>query len=127
MADASLNKIFNFYQEVPLSSSLEPFISKNERVHFAVKTIRDVAVFTDKRILIADKQGLTGKIIEYYSIPYKSIVTYSIETAGTFDLDSEIKLVLSGGISIELKFYKDKNMSNLLLKVYQIINDYIIQ
>ncbi|HOQ17627.1 MAG: PH domain-containing protein [Epulopiscium sp.] len=127
MADASLNKIFNFYQEVPLSSSLEPFISKNERVHFAVKTIRDVAVFTDKRILIADKQGLTGKKIEYYSIPYKSIVTYSIETAGTFDLDSEIKLVLSGGISIELKFYKDKNMSNLLLKVYQIINDYIIQ
>jgi len=127
MADASLNKIFNFYQEVPLSSSLEPFISKNERVHFAVKTIRDVAVFTDKRILIADKQGLTGKKIEYYSIPYKSIVTYSIETAGTFDLDSEIKLVLSGGISIELKFYKDKNMSTLLLKVYQIINDYIIQ
>lgn len=127
MADATLNKIFNFYQEVPLSSSLEPFISKNERVHFAVKTIRDVAVFTDKRILIADKQGLTGKKIEYYSIPYKSIVTYSIETAGTFDLDSEIKLVLSGGISIELKFYKDKNMSNLLLKVYQIINDYIIQ
>ncbi|HHW67103.1 MAG: hypothetical protein PWP07_1287 [Epulopiscium sp.] len=126
MADVSLNKVFNFYEEVPLSPSLEPFISKNEVVHFAVKTVRDVAVFTDKRILIADKQGITGKKIEYYSIPYKNIVTYAVETAGTFDLDSEIKLVLSGGISIELKFFKGKNMDNLLLKVYDLINSYVI-
>jgi hypothetical protein len=126
VADVSLNKVFNFYEEVPLSPSLEPFISKNEVVHFAVKTVRDVAVFTDKRILIADKQGITGKKIEYYSIPYKNIVTYAVETAGTFDLDSEIKLVLSGGISIELKFFKGKNMDNLLLKVYDLINSYVI-
>ncbi|NLJ87565.1 MAG: PH domain-containing protein [Epulopiscium sp.] len=127
MADVNLNKIFYFYQEVPVSQSLEPFISQNESIQFAVKTVRDVAVFTDKRILIADKQGLTGKKIEYYSIPYKNIITYSVETAGTFDLDSEIKLILSGGISIELKFHKDKNMNQLLLKVYQIINNYIIR
>ena len=127
MADVNLNKIFYFYQEVPVSQSLEPFISQNESIQFAVKTVRDVAVFTDKRILIADKQGLTGKKIEYYSIPYKNIITYSVENAGTFDLDSEIKLILSGGISIELKFHKDKNMNQLLLKVYQIINNYIIR
>ena len=95
MADVSLNKIFNFYEEVPLSPSLQPFISKNEVVHFAVKTVRDVAVFTDKRILVADKQGITGKKIEYYTIPYKNIITYAVETAGTFDLDSEIKLTMS--------------------------------
>ena len=75
MADVNLNKVFNFYQEVPVSPSLEPFISNNETVQFAVKTVRDVAVFTDKRILVVDKQGLTGKKIEYYTIPYKSIVT----------------------------------------------------
>ncbi|WP_341878125.1 PH domain-containing protein [Defluviitalea saccharophila] len=126
MADVSLNKIFNFYEEVPLSPSLQPFISKNEVVHFAVKTVRDVAVFTDKRILVADKQGITGKKIEYYTIPYKNIITYAVETAGTFDLDSEIKLTMSGGISIELKFFKSKNMNNLLLKVYDIINSYVI-
>lgn len=127
MADIGLNKIFSFYQEVPVSSTLERFISQNETIQFAVKTIRDMAVFTDKRILVADKQGLTGKKIEYYSIPYKNIVTYAVETAGTFDLDSEIKLILSGGISIELKFYKDKNMNQLLLKVYHMINNYLIR
>lgn len=126
MADLNLNKVFNFYSEVPVSESLKPFIYKNEVVHFAVKTIRDTAAFTDKRILISDKQGITGKKTEYFSIPYKSIVTYSIETAGTFDLDSEIKLQLSGGISVEFKFYKDKDMNQLLLKVYDIINSYVI-
>lgn len=126
MADVNLNKIFNFYGEIPLPDSIKPFISRNENVFLAVKTIRDVAIFTDKRILVADKQGITGKKIEYYTIPYKSIVTYAIETAGTFDLDSEIKLILSGGLKIELKFMKDKNMDNLLLKVYDLINSFVI-
>ncbi|NBI06978.1 PH domain-containing protein [Senegalia massiliensis] len=127
MADVNLNKIFNFYQELPVPESLNPFISENEIVKFAVKTVRDVAIFTDKRILVADKQGITGKKIEYYTIPYKSIITYAVETAGTFDLDSEIKLVLSGGITVELKFFKDKKMDGLLLRVYDIINNYMIQ
>ena len=126
MADVNLNKIFNFYGEIPLPDSIKPFISRNENVFLSVKTIRDVAIFTDKRILVADKQGITGKKIEYYTIPYKSIVTYAIETAGTFDLDSEIKLILSGGLKIELKFMKDKNMDNLLLKVYDLINSFVI-
>lgn len=126
MADASLNKIFNFYNEVPVPDSLRPFISPNEQICFAVKTVRDVAIFTNKRILVADKQGITGKKIEYYTIPFKNIITYAIETAGTFDLDSEIKLVLSSGITIELKFMKDKNMNQLLLKIYHLINDFII-
>lgn len=119
------NKIFNFYNEVPVTQELQQLVHPSERIQFAVKTIRDVAVFTDKRMLIADKQGITGRKVEYYSIPYKSIVTYAIETAGTFDLDSEIKLVLSGGLSIELKFFKDKNMNNLLFKVYHTITGFL--
>lgn len=127
MADVHPNKVFNFYNEVALSEDMEQFISNKEEVQFCVKTIRDIAVFTDKRILIADKQGITGKKIEYYSIPFKHIITYSIETAGTFDLDSEIKLTLSGGLEIELKFMKDKNLDGLLLRVYHLLNDYIIE
>ncbi|MCB2294331.1 PH domain-containing protein [Clostridium algoriphilum] len=126
MADINLNRIFNFYKEVPLSEELKPFISEKENVHFCVKTVRDIAVFTDKRILVADKQGITGKKIEYYSIPYKSIVTYAVETAGFFDFDSEIKLLISGGIKIEMKFLKDKNMAQLLFKVYHLLNDFVI-
>ena len=120
------NKIFNFYEEVPVEESIKPFISSNENIAFAVKTIRDIAVFTNKRILVADKQGIMGKKIEYYSIPFKNIVTYAIETAGTLDFDSEIKLVLSAGISIELNFMKGKDMDRLLLKAYHLINDFMI-
>jgi len=120
-----VNKVFNFYNEVPVTPELQSLIHPSEKIQFAVKTIRDVAVFTDKRMLIADKQGITGKKVEYFSIPYKSIVTYAIETAGTFDLDSEIKLTLTGGLKIELKFFKDKKMDNLLFRVYHTITEFM--
>ena len=118
---------FLFYYEVPLTKALGQLLHTMEQFNFAVKTIRDVGVFTDKRILVADKQGIIGKKTEYYSIPYKSIVTYAIETAGTFDLDSEIKLILAGGLEVELKFFKDKNMNNLLFKVYHTITEFMFK
>lgn len=124
MAEA-VNKVFSFYNEVPVTEELQRLIHTSEKIQFGVKTLRDVAAFTDKRMLIADKQGLTGKKVEYYSIPYKNIITYAIETAGRFDLDSEIKLTLSGGLSIELKFFKDKNMDNLLFRVYNTITEFM--
>lgn len=61
-----------------------------------------------------------------YAIPFKNIATYAIETAGRLNLDLEIKLVLSGWVGIELRFIKDENMDELLLKVYHLINNYII-
>lgn len=117
-------KTFTFLSTIDFPDSLKPYIHPSEQVQFAAKTLRDVAVFTDKRILIADKQGITGKKIEYYSLPLRNIVTYAIETAGTFDLDSEIKLVLTGGVEVELKFLKGKAMDELLMKVYALINHY---
>ncbi len=119
-------KQFNFYSKIEVPENSKRLISSNEQIQFAVKTFRDVAVFTDKRILIADKQGVTGRKIEYFSIPYINIVTYAIETAGTFDLDAEIKLVLSGGLEIELKFLKGKQMNELLFEVYNLINNYVM-
>ncbi|MGH4123743.1 MAG: PH domain-containing protein [Clostridium sp.] len=126
MASVNFNKVFNFYEEIPISDTLKSFISPNEKVCFVVKTVRDMAVFTDKRILVADKQGSTGKKVEYYTIPFKSIITYAVETEGTFDLGPEIKLILAGGVTIELKFMESKNMDQLLLRVYNLINNFII-
>jgi len=127
MSTVNVPKIFNFYNEVSITPDLEKLLHSTEQFKLAVKTIRDIGIFTDKRILVADKQGLMGKKTEYYSIPYKSIVTYSIETAGTFDLDSEIKLVLAGGLEVELKFFKDRNMNNLLFKVYHTITEFMFK
>lgn len=118
-------RVFNFYGEIEIPQSLMAFVSRNERALFAVKTVRDAALFTDKKVLICDKQGITGKKTEYYAIPYNKIVTYAIETAGHFDIDSEIKLFLTGGIEIEMQFLKGKNMDQLLGKVFNVINEYV--
>ena len=58
---------------------------------------------------------------------WSSRVTYSIETAGTFDLDAEIKLTLSGGVKVELEFMKSKNMTELLFKVHNTITEYVLR
>lgn len=108
MAEVGNKKIFNFYGEVDIPKSIMKFVGVNEEPLFAVKTVRDSALFTNKKILICDKQGITGKKTEYFAIPYKSIITFGIETAGHFDLDSEIKLTLSGGLEVEMNFLKGK-------------------
>ena len=122
--EESSKRVFNFYGEIEIPQSLMSFVGRNEQALFAVKTVRDAALFTDKKVLICDKQGITGKKTEYYAIPYNKIVTYAIETAGHFDIDSEIKLFLTGGIEIEMQFLRGKNMDQLLRKVFNLINEY---
>ena len=73
----------------------------------AYKTIRDVAVFTSKRLIVKDAQGLTGKKIEIYSLPYSSIVMWSTENAGKLlDLSAEVELWTKAG-HIKVKLNKN--------------------
>lgn len=89
-------------------------LTENERVEKAYKVIRDTFIFTDKRLILIDKQGVTGKKTEYLSIPYKSIMSFSIETAGTFDLDAELKIWMSGSaVPLQKKFNKSTNIYEL--------------
>lgn len=67
-----------------------------EDVKLAFKVVRDLYVFTEKRMILVDRQGLTGRKVEYLVVPYRAINAYSIESAGTFDLDSELKIWISG-------------------------------
>ncbi|WP_419995475.1 PH domain-containing protein [Streptomyces boninensis] len=71
-------------------------LSHGEQVHAAYLLIRDTILLTDRRLVLIDKQGLTGKKVEYHSVPYKSITHFAVETAGHFDLDAELKIWLSG-------------------------------
>lgn len=79
-----------------VQEELSPILADSEKVERAFKVIRDMYVFTSGRLILIDKQGLTGKKVEYMSIPYKSISTFSVETAGHFDMDSELKMWVSG-------------------------------
>lgn len=72
-------------------------LTHGEQVHAAYVLVRDAMVFTDRRLILVDKQGMTGRKMQYHSIPYRSITHFSVETAGTFDLDAELKIFLSGG------------------------------
>ncbi|WP_434293202.1 PH domain-containing protein [Clostridium botulinum] len=89
-------------------------LAQNERIEKAYKLIRDMFIFTNKRLILVDKQGMTAKKIEYHSIPYKSITHFSIETAGNFDLDAELKIWISGTqLPIEKQFNKNLNIYEL--------------
>lgn len=71
-------------------------LGPGEQVVAGYKLVRDIIMFTDRRLVLVDKQGMTGKKVEYHSIPYRSITHFSVETAGHLDLDAELKLWLSG-------------------------------
>lgn len=68
---------------------------EGENIELGFKLIRDTFIFTSMRLILVDKQGLTGSKIEYLSIAYRSISRFSVETAGTFDLDAELKIWVS--------------------------------
>ena len=80
----------------------------NEQIELGFKLIRDTFIFTNKRFIIIDVQGITGSKVEYKSLTYKSISKFSIETSGTFDLDAELKIWVSSEVnpSISKKFNK---------------------
>lgn len=79
-----------------VESQLRRILVPDEQVELAYQLVRDLTVLTDRRVILVDRQGLTGRKTEYVSIPYRSIVKFSVETAGHFDLDADVTLWLSG-------------------------------
>ncbi|MDT3425919.1 hypothetical protein J2Z22_001439 [Paenibacillus forsythiae] len=99
-------------------------LAPGEQIERAYRLIRDMFIFTDKRLILIDKQGMTGKKIAYHSIPYKSITHYSVETAGHFDLDAELCLFVSGN-TLPLK--KTFNKSVDIYEVQAVLSQYILK
>ncbi|MET3699109.1 PH (Pleckstrin Homology) domain-containing protein [Bacillus oleivorans] len=98
-------------------------LSSTERIEKAYKLIRDLFIFTNKRLILIDKQGVTGKKVDYHSIPYKSISHFSIETAGNFDLDAELKIWIS---SNETPIVKQFNKSLNIYDVQKVLAEYVL-
>lgn len=105
-SEANLDKV---------EKQIASFVIENESIEQAYQLVRDMIVLTNKRIIVIDKQGVTGRKTEYLSIPYKSIVRYSIESAGHFDLDSDLKLWLSSTKEpITFDFRKSSNVADIV-------------
>ena len=99
-----------FISECKIPEDIVDILAPGEVAVASYRTLRDSATFTDKRIIIRDVQGLTGKKVELYSIPYSSINMWSTETAGLlFDLSAEVefwtkagkmKIILQKGVDV---------------------------
>lgn len=99
-------------------------LAPSENIEKAYKLIRDMFIFTNKRLILVDKQGMTGKKTEYHSIPYKSITHFSIETAGNFDLDAELKIWISG---TQLPIVKQFNKSLNIYELQSVLASYVLK
>jgi len=97
-----------------LHAEFAQVLAPGERVERAYQLIRDTFVFTDKRLIFVNRQGLTGRKVQYQSIPYRSIIRFSVETAGAFELDAELKIWLSSGQApLQLQFNKKLSIYNV--------------
>jgi hypothetical protein len=99
-------------------------LAAGEQVEHAYQLLRDYFVFTNKRLVLVDKQGLTGSKVEYHSIPYKSITHFSVETGGHFDLDAELKIWVSG---IAAPFQKQFNKKLSIYEVQSVLASYVLR
>lgn len=88
---------WTFVSEVPIPADVEPMLVPGERAVAAYKTFRDSAIFTTKRLIVRDAQGITGKKVEMYSLPYSSVNMWSSENAGSLDVNGEIELWTRAG------------------------------
>lgn len=93
--------------------SIGPLLLDDEKIINVYTALRDYMVFTDKRIIAVNVQGFTGSKKDFTSMPYSKIQLFSIETAGTFDLDSELELCFSGVGTIKFEFSKDKEVTEI--------------
>lgn len=95
--------VWTFVAECPIPNDLGPILVPGERPYIAYKTFRDSAIFTDRRLIVRNSQGITGKKVELYSLPYSRIDMWSSENAGHLDLNAEMELwTRAGHVKIKL-------------------------
>jgi hypothetical protein len=107
-----------------LQAEFSQVLAAGENIENAYQVIRDLLIFTEKRLILVDKQGLTGSKIEYHSIPYRSITHFSIETGGHFDLDAELKIWVSG---TSTPFEKKFNKRLSIYEVQALLASYVLK
>lgn len=93
------------------ASTLQPILISGEQILDEYTAMRDFVVFTNKRIIAVNVQGITGSKKDFTSLPYSKIQAFSIETAGTFDLDAELEMYFSGLGKVKFEFAGSNNVS----------------
>ena len=98
-----------------------PYLMTGETIQVGFRLVRDVVLFTDKRIVDFDKQGATGQKMRVDSINLSSIIHVSAETSGFGLDDSEINISYisspyyraNGGVSVAERKYEFPEKYNI--------------
>ena len=110
--EAAAVTTWTFVEECPIPQDVVELMLPGEQPVAAYRTFRDSAIFTTKRMIVRDAQGITGKKVEVYSLPYTAINMWSSENAGKFDLDAELELWTRAG-HIKIKVGKKVDVRRL--------------
>lgn len=113
-----------FFKLKPVSTStyeslLTPMFVEGEQIIATFKGVRDGVVFTNKRIIAINVQGITGTKKDFSSLPYSKIQAFSVETAGVFDMDSELEIWFSGLGKVKFEFVSRANVSEICKMISQ--------
>ena len=92
---------------------LKNILIDDEIIVSTYQSVRDGVVFTNKRIIAINVEGVTGKKKDYTSIPYNKITTYSIESSGVFDIDCELDIFISGLGKVQFEFVGRTDVANI--------------
>ncbi len=92
---------------------INDFLITDEKIVGCYQSVRDGVVFTTKRIIAINVQGMTGKKKDFTSIPYSKITTFSLETAGVFDLDAELEIYMSAVGKVKFEFTGSTNVKEI--------------
>ncbi len=105
--------------ECPIPNDVQALLVPGEQAVAAYKTFRDSAIFTTKRLIVRDAQGITGKKVEVYSLPYSSINMWSSENAGMLDTNAEMELwTRVGHVKVNLRKGVDVRRLDSLIAQY---------
>lgn len=105
-----------------LAPEVSPLLVPGEEVLSTFKGVRDSVLFTNKRVMAINVQGMTGKKRDYTSLPYSKIQAFSVDTAGTFDLDAELDLTFSGLGTVRFEFKGEVDIRAMA----QLIGSYVL-
>jgi hypothetical protein len=124
MIDFANGSLFKLQQVDPagIAAELQPLLVQGEQLVSAFKGVRDSVVFTNKRVIAVNVQGITGKKRDYTSLPYSKVQAFSVETAGTLDLDAELDLWFSGLGKVRFEFKGRSDVRTLA----NIIGSYVL-
>ena len=113
MIDFKNKSVFKLKRDDTYAQIVAALLIDGETVLSAFKSMRDGVVFTNKRIIAVNVQGVTGSKKDFSSLPYKNVVAYSVETAGTLDLDSELELYFSALGRVKFEFTGKTNVAEI--------------